>query len=385
MPCVSPYRCFLAVSLAFAATASAQTVTLTELPPPDGYAVAGVANMAADGTVVGSVYPSGEVVRWQPGQAPEVLGGDTYTLDNVMPFISKDGATIVASSYFDDYSVSAPGFWRGGTDWERAAGMTLAWSTPFGLSWSGEAMVGGGYNDPPPGQLASILPWLWTAQSGQQVLGLLSGTVSGQAWAVADDGAVAAGFIEAAPGDRTRYGARWDDTSAAWITDADGHHVGQALSCNFDCSVIVGAGIDSAPPGTARQAWVWTKDTGLTYLGAAAGADASATYYAFESSWDGAVIVGSYFTIDPLLGAVNRAFLWTRSEGMRDLVSWLAAHGIEYGDDFGELVANAITPDGNLLLLNGLDADYLRRRAIVQIEAVDDFIFTDGFEGFNPF
>ncbi len=203
MPCVSPYRCFLAVSLAFAATASAQTVTLTELPPPDGYAVAGVANMAADGTVVGSVYPSGEVVRWQPGQAPEVLGGDTYTLDNVMPFISKDGATIVASSYFDDYSVSAPGFWRGGTDWERASGMDpglvyavrpLLERRGLGRRRKQPAAAGGIRVDSAVG--------LDGAEWPTSLLDLLPGTVSGQAWAVADDGGVAAGFIEASQGDR---------------------------------------------------------------------------------------------------------------------------------------------------------------------------------------
>jgi hypothetical protein len=34
-------------------------------------------------------------------------------------------------------------------------------------------------------------------------------------------------------------------------------------------------------------------------------------------------------------------------------------------------------------LLNGLDADYQRRRAVVQIMP-DDWIFADGFEGFGP-
>lgn len=382
---VSLSRRLPAACLALAASASAQTVTLTELSPPDGYAVAGVANLAGDGTVVGTVYPSGEVVRWVPGAAPEVLGGDTYTLDNVMPFISKDGATIVASSYFDDYGLAAPGFWAGGTDWERASGMILTWSTPFGLSWDGGALVGGGFDDPPPGETAPVVPWIWTAQTGQQPLGLLPGTVSGQAWAVADDGATAAGFIEAAAGDSTRLGARWDDGAAAWITDADGQHVGQALSCNFDCSVIVGAGIDSAPAGVAHQAWRWTADDGLEYLGSVPGADASATYYAFESNWNGSLIVGSYFAIDPSLGPVNRGFLWTRSGGMQDFVDWLAAHDIQYGEGFNDLVVNAVTPDGNLLLVNGVDADYVRRRALVSIEPLDDSIFADDFEGVHPF
>lgn len=377
-------RCLAAACLAFAASAPAQTVTLTELPTPAGHGVAGVANIASDGTVVGTAYPSGEVVRWVPGEAAEVLGGDTYTLDNVMPFVSKDGAVIVASNYFDDYSLAAPGFWLGGTDWERASGMILTWSTPYGMSWDGAALAGGGYNDPPPGQFAPIVPWIWTLQSGQQLLDLLPGTSSGQAWAVADDASVAAGFIEDGG---TRYGVRWEAGTPAWITDLDGERVGQALACNADCSVIVGAGIDNAPAGVAHQAWRWTADEGPQYLGTVPGGDPSATYYAFESTRDGSMVVGSYFTIDPMLGALNRGFLWTRDEGMQDMTTWLAAHGIDYGADFSDLVVNAITPDGDLLLINGTDADYMRQRAVVRIvpeEPVQDFIFSDGFEGFGP-
>src|SRR5690242_5443706 len=106
-----------------ASGAVADTVTLTELPAPAGYAVAGVANIAADGTVIGVVYPDGLVVRWQPGATPEVLGGGlTFTLDNITPLISKDGSAIATTGYFDDGGeapVAAPELWTGGTDWAR--------------------------------------------------------------------------------------------------------------------------------------------------------------------------------------------------------------------------------------------------------------------------
>jgi len=370
--------------LTFAASAGAQTVTLTELPTPGGFGVAGVANIASDGTVVGTLYPKGDVVRWVPGEEPEVLGGDTYTLDNVMPFISKDGAVIVATNYFDSHGVAAPGFWLGGTAWERASGMILAFSTPYGMSWDGAVLVGGGYNKGAPGELVPMVPWIWTAQSGQGLLDLLPGTISGQAWAVADDAGIAIGFIEAGG---VRYAVRWDAGVPEWITDDDGNRVGQAMACNADCSVVIGAGVDNGPAGAPKQAWIWTASDGFRYLGVAPGASPGATYYAFESNRDGSMVVGSYFTVDPMLGAINRGFLWTPEGGLQDMSEWLAGHGIDYGDGFSDLVANAITPDGDLILLNGADADYARTRAVVRIDASvpeDDFIFGDGFEGIIP-
>ena len=75
MPMPNPLPLSLALAavlLVGASAASAMTVTLEELPPPDGVATAGVANIAADGTVVGTTWPDGYVVRWVPGAAPEV-------------------------------------------------------------------------------------------------------------------------------------------------------------------------------------------------------------------------------------------------------------------------------------------------------------------------
>jgi hypothetical protein len=383
---VSTVRCLLLGALAFALPASAlENVTLTELPAPDGYPVAGVSNIAADGTVVGMVWPDGLVVRWVPGAPPEVIGGGlTYTIENVMPLISKDGATIVTAGYFGEEPnlQAAPETWLGGVDWAMLGGLTLGDSTPIAVSWNGQAVAGGAYPVVPPETGPwPVLPWVWTAQTTEQVqLGLLVDMFSAQVWGVSDDGTVAAGFAEQ-PGNETRYGVRWVGGVAQWILDADSQHVGQSIGCNNDCSVVVGAGVGPSSP----QAWRWSEETGVEYLGAVVGAPVDSVYYAFESNWDGSVIVGSYAAIDPLLGPVNRGFLWTESGGMQDLIAYLAAHDIDYGNGWLDLVANAVTPDGGSVLINGMDGDYARRRAIVHIESVDDFIFNDGFEGFGPF
>jgi hypothetical protein len=373
-------RALLISSTVAAAPAMAITVTLNELPVPDGYGTAGVANLAADGTVVGMVWPDAQVVRWVPGADPEVLGGgETFTLENIMPLVSKDGTLIATSGYFQqegtDVPRASPEIWMGGTDWLEVPDLTLGDSSPYGMSYDGQTLVGGSF--PPEGDTSGIqqYPWLWTAAGGQVALGMIDGTVWGQAWAVSNDSHVAAGFFEAGPGDFTRYGARWVDGVPEWILDTDGEHVGQAIGCNSDCSVIVGAGRD----GDSRQAWRWTSANGVEYLGTTPDEDPSALYYAFESSEDGKTIVGSSYTIVEGLGGVNRGFLWTQVDHMQDFVTFLSWHGIEYGGDFNDLVVNSITPDGKTMLVAGQSSDFSRQRAVVHI-VPDDAIFADGFD-----
>jgi uncharacterized membrane protein len=367
---------FLIVSIAVASPTAAITVTLTELPVPDGFPTAGVANIARDGTVVGTAFPDGAVVRWVPGADPEVLGGGmTFTLENVMPLISKDGTQIATTGYFSDGTNkrAAPEVWLGGTDWLELTGLTLGDASPYGMSYDGQTLVGGA--SPAQGTTPQQVPWIWSAANGQQSLGMMPDMLWGEAWAVADGGGVAAGFFQASYDDTTRYGVRWVDGAPEWILDADGQRVGQAIGCNHDCSVIVGAGRDADSP----QAWRWTAAGGVEYLGTPPDAAPDAMYYAFESSDDGAVIVGSYFTIDPLLGAVNRGFIWTPADHMRDFSAFLADYGIDYGNDFNDMVVNSITPDGRMMLVNGADSNYTRQRAVIRI-VPDDAIFADGFD-----
>jgi len=371
-------RALAACALVSTAPALAITVTLTELPVPDGYGTAGVSNVADDGSVVGMVWPDALVVRWPATGDPEILGGGmTFTLENIMPLVSKDGSLIATTGYFpiDNGKRAAPEVWMGGTDWMELANLTLGDASPYGMSYDGQTLVGGAF--PAEGDTTGVqqYPWIWTANAGQVALGMIDGTDWGEAWAVSNDGTVAAGFFNDAPGDFTRWGARWDHGTPQWILDADGQHVGQAIGCNHDCSIIVGAGRDTDSP----LAWRWTEANGVEYLDPVGGADPGATYYAFESSDDGTTIVGSYYTIDPLLGAVNRGFLWTPADHTEDMSSFLALYGIDYGDDFSDLVVNSITSDGKTMLINGADPDYMRKRAVVRI-VPDDEIYADGFD-----
>lgn len=244
--------------------ASADVVSVVELPQPENTGPAGVSNIAADGTVVGAAFPSAGVVRWKPGQAPEILGGDTFTLDNILPLISVDGSVIVAASYFPNPDndpnlppITKPGIWRGGTTWEPIAGTMLESSTPFGMSDNGTFLVGSGFYDenPPNGEVAYPKAWIWSAAMMQIVLGDVPDLPSSHAWGVADDGSVAVGYATLPwPDDRSRYGVAWNaDGTAQRLEDGQGRSLGQAVACNSDCSVIVGAG--SSRPDASNQAW----------------------------------------------------------------------------------------------------------------------------------
>ncbi|MBA8883673.1 hypothetical protein [Dokdonella fugitiva] len=378
-----------AVLLCGASGAVADSVTLVELPAPDGYPVAGATNITADGTVIGVAYPEGLVVRWQPGAEPEVLGGGmTFTLDNITPVVSKDGAVIATTGYFDeggDAPVAAPEIWTGGTDWARITGASaeLGSASVFGISADGNVLTGSAEPAVPPAEGPwPQLPWMWTAADGQVRLALPADAFSAQAWAASNDGHVVAGFGRTSSGDFTRYALRWDDGVPSWITDANGQRVGQVIGCNSDCSVIVGAGVENGQ-GDPR-AWRWRAGVGLEYLDLPEGAQAGAVTYAFESSEDGNVIVGSYVVFDPNLGPTNHGFYWTAADGPQDITGFLAGWGIDFGAaDWIDLLVVGVTPDGRTLLLNGLDADYQRRRAVVQVQQ-DDWIFADSFEGFGP-
>lgn len=379
----------LALSLAFALglsslSATAQIVRLERLAAPDFANTAGVSRIADDGTVLGTGWFEGMVVRWRPGQAPESLGADniTFTLENIMPLMSADGSVIAATLYYetdpgspDTHFYPRTSIWQGGTEWAPVDGALFDEDTPFGISANGAYIVGTGTNIPEGDGPWLQQPWIWSAEGGMQALDLVDGLANGQAWTASNDGQIAAGFAATDPGALVRYGLRWDAGVPTQITDADGQPVGQAMACNNDCTLLVGAGMVGSEG--SKQAWRWTEAGGVQYLGTLPQADVLEPYYAFDSSEDGRTIVGSYTRLGADGSLMNRSFLWTEEGGMVDLIDYLASHGIDYGANFNDLVANNITRDGTRILLNGTDMDYQRQRAIV---FVIPRLFGDAFE-----
>lgn len=348
--------------------AIAQTVSFHELPQGE-FRPAHPASIARDGTIVGiSFNDANDVVRWRPGQPPESLGGGPgVSIINVTPAISTDGTTIVRPKTDFETSATTVLRWRDGSGWQEVERPSLGIAVPIGISGDGTYVVGYGVEetfDP------YFQPWLWSAETGQQLLPVPENRTSGEAWAVSWDGRIVAGHVsyEESFGVNWpaiwRFAARWVDGEFEPLLDADGWPLGQAVACNSDCSVIVGGGYggDEVDRPAVGRAWYWTEATGAVYLDTAAlPAGARAPFHAMAVSEDGGVIVGTYTThVTTPFGAIiqhSKPFLWRADDGMHDLTALMAGHGIEFGGEGWELVPSAITPDGTRIVLNGMDAD----------------------------
>jgi probable HAF family extracellular repeat protein len=131
---------------------------------------------------------------------------------------------------------------------------------------------------------------------------------------------------------------------------------GDAQSYAFDVSpdgsVVVGTG--SGPDG--YEAFRWTQQTGMVGLGDLPGGYFNSASYA--TSADGQVIVGfANFNSDPGVYDAD-AFIWTPQKGMRYLKdALLADYGIKGVDGWKLVTALSITPDGSMVVGEGLNPD----------------------------
>lgn len=182
----------------------------------------------------------------------------------------------------------------------------------------------------------------WTALGGMEDLGPFD------AYGVSADGSVIAGFSNA---------PEWPNPYIAWRwTESEGHTAlgvpegtdqSNARAVSADGSTIVGV----APASNfGTRAFRWTAETGIESLGTLPlpGSPQSA---AFAVSADGSVIVGSsgWGDTDFLYG---RAFRWTESGGMEDLMLRLQSEGVALdGWNLGR--ATAVSADGNTIAGDG--------------------------------
>lgn len=268
--------------------------------------------------------------------------------------------------------------------WQPLSGLTLETSLPFGISADGRQVVGAGGTSG-----SDFQPWQWNEVDGQIPLPVPAEHDGGEAWVVSNDGRIAAGFVFQRYTDEWGwpltyyYGSRWLDGGWQPPSDSNGHALGQAVAGTADGSILVGGGAGGqASHPQADHAWYWSEAEGAAYLDPSTlPPDAQPPYYAIDVSGDGRHIVGSctvHIESDFGVIRVNKPFLWHADTGMRSLTALKAAHGIHFGGDGWDLVANSISADGTRILLNGMDEDYQVRSAVLNL--LPERIFADGFE-----
>ncbi len=326
-------------------------------------------DVSADGTVVVGVSDSingWEAFRWTEADGMEPLGdlpgGD---FESWAFGVSADGSVVVGRGTRSRHEAFR---------WTRSLRMrglgSLSFQYPesaaFDVSADGTVIVGSSAYDLP--YYTTNIAFRWTATTGMQPLGSLNPTQPwSSAYAISADGSVVAGMT-ASPG--TYQAFRWTTETGmqgiGWLSGVPNGETRRsaALGISQDGSVIVGFSTSTA----GFQAFRWTQASGMVGLGDLPGGD----YWseAYDVSGDGALVVGSSITgAWPWGEAKWEAFIWDAQHGMRKLQDVLAN---EYGlsaDLQGWVLtsANAITPDGKIIVGGGVAPDESRRAWLVDL------------------
>lgn len=361
-------------------------VSLTELPVGDTPSL-NPTKLAADGTVVGSVQiPIGDgltethAVRLLPGadEFEDLDGSPAFSVINLLPLITADASTILTNRIeMDDeeFLLGVPSTWTEADEWQPLPSLVLLTSFLQGMSDDGSYIVGRGRDE----HFSEDQPWIWSVDDGQQVLPILLERVGGEGFGVSDDGTVVAGSqwdLEGTGFDPRRdFGTRWVDGDPEELLDPQGDNLGPVFACSADCSVLAGSrqggDIDFGHPNWG-QAWYWTESEGAVYLGTIPKAEEGMPYFATDISADGSMIIGTYsILIDDGSGfpiPVFRGFIWTAATGMVPIPALLAENDL-LDDDWYDMVPSAISPDGDMVLLTGMDLDFNPKSAILHLES----------------
>jgi probable HAF family extracellular repeat protein len=275
---------------------------MTPLPIVEGalYAYSNAYAASADGRVIVGEATAAATENG-PGNRVAVMWNATSTSSS----LSSPGTRALSEpAAAPNITVTSLGFLPGGTS-----------SVAYGVSADGTVIAGYG-SDYDPDVLGSGIrqAFRWTATEGMVGLGWLQGGIvnSSTALAVSTDGSVIVGGSSAANGGEA---FRW--TAAEGMKGLglpSGASFGRATGISADNSTIIGHNGFS----NHNHAFRWTVAEGMTDLGFLPGDNVSE---ANAISADGSIIVGrSAVDFNPA-----RAFIWDKTNGMRELKSVLVA------------------------------------------------------------
>ncbi|MDT8387218.1 MAG: hypothetical protein RQ736_06865 [Thiogranum sp.] len=340
-----------------------QGAQFTRLGDLDGGAVSSSANaVSADGKVTVGASDSGlstgsgqyqltEPFRWTlPGGMKSLgsINGTAFT--GYASGVSTDGSVIVGSdlSRIEEGDGIFDAF-----RWTAADGKQLLGPIPtleqhtlqyvHDVSADGQIIVGRA-EDPFGSFLESAKAFRWTEATGMQSLDPSSFAATA-AYAISSDGQVIAG---------TRQEASLYFGAAIW-TEKDGwkslglpqNGNSSATAASADGKVIAGSYTGSS---SLKTAFRWTPQGGAVLLTNPASGEVSD---ATAVSADGSRVVGHLITANQ----GRQAFLWDQVNGVRRVAHILAAAGVDDLADWAWTSATDISPDGSIIVGQGLNPD----------------------------
>lgn len=323
-------------------------------------------DIALDGTVVGFRRVSGgeaEVLKWSLGDQQPEFKPDSVSRTDV--FISPDSSNVFAtlrkaSPDAATNSLFIPAVWTEvDSQWLPLIDEdSLPRVTIRGISQDGSRIVGRGLDTDDGSN--TLTAWSYSEEIGELFLPLGENINTATGYAVSNDGKVVVGHqLSTASGSREEYATRWVAGGEPEILqDNDGNSLGWSFTCNHDCSVIAGShhgGIVDYSHPQAREAWVWTSGGDVTYLGGLSDAVVNShipPYLTFDVTNDGSLFVGRYLGVDDQDIIYSKGLIWTQATGLVSVTALLDELGY-YDDNWEEMSAVAVSPDGRYVLLGG--------------------------------
>lgn len=309
---------------------------------PGGRVRSQARGVSLNGTVVVGQGESGDApspvpMRWTPSGGMQPLGvlPNTSGLTTALS-VNFAGTVIVGRSITSEGSEAF--VWTAATGTQSlgdlAGGRTNSGAND--CSADGAVIVGYGQTSPDIGATQAMR---WTASTGMIGLGdLPGGATAAGATSVSSDGNVIVGYGTTEAGSRPW---RWTPTDGMIEILNGGGVVGEAIAedVSGNGTVVVGYG------RVASGGWVafrWTPIGGMESLGELPGGSEFGRAYGVSS--DGSVIVGQSND-----NRGNRAFIWTRQLGMRDLADYLTSVGVNLGG-YQPFIAFDVSPDGRWIV-----------------------------------
>lgn len=262
-----------------------------------------------NGTVVAG-YDSVSYFVYTSDGGYQPIGGSPPA-DNAggAPSLSGDGIRVGGTSLNPVTNLTEMSYYdRATSTWvicgNLGANSGTSTSSGWGISRDGRTVVGLGWVT-----AGNAHGCYWREGAGMTSLG---STVTGRSTRVNGtnaDGTVFVGWQDSSSG--FRQGCRWIGSTQTLISGPGGP-MGEASGCSADGSVVVGNGVS----GNSFQAWRWTSAGGVVNIGPPPTSGWRGAAVAISD--DGQTIVGFYRPF-PAPATFGRGFIWTASDGMRDL------------------------------------------------------------------